>query len=197
MKSPCAALLMFCTLLAAAPATKPADQKPPDPKPSEPFDSITRKDIDAITYEDAAIDNGFVTPLAQDLAHLDGDDDRKNRYEDFVDKLSDWEPGREKALGQRVRNWMAVCTFGDLGRSEFEAEVPYAVFEKIKKDIPRDQLIKALAWVILKPNEGKTITKAPDLGVEDELDEEQVRLRSAIYAKKLLGRLLGKLPPKE
>ena len=185
-------ILLAVVLAAAAPATKPAEKKA-----VEPYESITQKEIDAITYEDAAVDNGFVTPLAQDLSHLDGDDDRKNRYEDFVDKLADWEPGKEKALGQRVRNWMAVCTFGDLGRSEFEGEVPYAVFEKLRKDVPKEQLVKALAWVILKPGDGKTVTKAPDLGVDDELDEEQVRLRSAIYAKKLLGRLLGKLPPKE
>lgn len=181
--------LLAAALTAAAPATSPADKKP-----AEPFDSITQQQIDAITYDDVAVDNGFVTPLARDLSHLDGDDERKGRFEDFVDRLEDWQPGKDQSVAQRVRNWMAVCTFGDLGRSEFEAEVPYAVFEKLKQDTPRDQLIKALAWVILKPNEGKTVTKAPELGVDDELDEEQVRVRSAIYARKLLGRLMGKLP---
>jgi hypothetical protein len=191
MMLPARAMLAMLLLaaLAAAPATRPAEKRA-----AEPFESITQQQIETITYDDVAVDNGFVTPLAQDLKHLEGDDERKGRFEEFVDKLEEWGPGKEKAVGQRVRNWMAVCTFGDLGRSEFEGEVPYAVFEKLKEEMPRDQLIKALAWVILKPNEGKTVTKAPELGVEDELEEEQVRLRSAVYAKKLLGRLMGKLP---
>jgi hypothetical protein len=181
---PVSTLAIACVILLTAAAPE-----------KEPYEAITDKEIASITYEDASIDNGFVTPLAKDLSHLD--EDRKKRLDEYENKLDDWEPGKEKKLGQRVRNWMAVTTYADLGRSEFEAEVPYVVFERLRKEIPKDKLIKALAWVILKPQEGKTVTKAPDLGVDEDLDEGEVRARSAIYAKKLLGRLLGKLPPKE
>jgi len=190
-------IALFLALLLALTATLHAQDKKPAAKEEakDPSEAITQKEIDSINYDNAAVDNGFVTPLAQDLSHLD--DDRKLRLDEFTDKFEDFKSGQEKQVGQLVRNWMAVCTYGDLGRSEFEAEVPYVVFEKLKKDIPREKLIKALAWVIVKPKEGTTVTKAPELGIEDELDENEVRARSAIYAKKLLGRLVGKLPPKE
>lgn len=186
---PIAALTLFLACLPALAA------EPAAPPAAEPFEAITQKQIDAITYDDAAVDQGFVTPLAKDLSHLD--DERKQRLDAFEDKLDQWKPGQEKAVGQRVRNWMAACTYADMGRGEFEAEVPFVIFERLRKEVPKDQLIKALAWVILEPKAGTTVTKAPELGVDEDLDEDQVRARSAIYAKKLLGRLLGKLPPKE
>jgi len=61
----------------------------------------------------------------------------------------------------------------------------------------KEKLTKALAYIILKPDDGKLALKAPDLGFEDDAPEADVRERHVIYAKKLLGRLVGKLPPKE
>ena len=167
-------------------------QEKPAEKPV--WESITDKEIDAITYEDAEIDRGFVTPLAEDLNHLD--EDSRTRLDELADKFDEWLPGQEKEIGQRVRNWMCLATFPDLGRAEFEAELPYVIFEHLKKEIPEQQLKKALAWVILKPKEGKAVLEAKPLGMEGPVDEGPVRQRAAIYAKKLLGRLVGKLPPK-
>jgi hypothetical protein len=181
-----AAMISRPLALAAEKKKEPAKQ---------PWELITDKQIDAITYEDAEDDLGFVTPLAPDLSNLD--DDTKKRLDEFADKLDTWEPGDEKELGQQVRNWMCLCTFADLGHSEFEAEIPYVVFDRLKKDLPKEKLKKALAWVILKPDEGKAVLSARDLGFEEPLEEAEVRERAAIYAKKLLGRLVGKLPPKE
>lgn len=183
-------LAALCLVLASAGFTF-AQEKPAE---KQPWESITDEQIDAITYEDAEIDRGFVTPLAEDLNHLD--EESLKRLEELVEKFDDWLPGQEKDIGQRVRNWMCVATFADLGRAEFEAELPYVIFEHLKKEIPEQQLKKALAWVILKPKEGKAVLEAKPLGMEGPVDEGPVRQRSAIYAKKLLGRLVGKLPPK-
>ena len=75
--------------------------------------------------------------------------------------------------------------------------MPYVIFEKLKREMPREKLTKALAYIILKPDEGKMVLQAPDLGFEEDAPEPDVRERHVIYAKKLLGRLVGKLPPKE
>ena len=180
-------------LLLAADAPKKPTTTPA--KPAEPWQAITDKEIASITYEDAEVDSGFVTPLAQDLSNLD--DDSKKEMEQFGEKLDQWIPGQEKDLVQQLRNWMCLCTFADLGRGLFEAEVPYVIFEKLKREMPREKLTRALACIILKPDEGKLVLQAPDLGFEEDAPEADVRERHVIYAKKLLGRLVGKLPPKE
>ena len=185
-------LILSCLALLGADAAKPTTAPA---KPAEAWEKITDKEIASITYEDAEVDSGFVTPLAQDLSNLD--DDSKKELDQLAEKLDQWVPGQEKDLVQQVRNWMCLCTFADLGRGLFEAEVPYVVFEKLKREMPREKLTKALACIVLKPDEGKLVLKAPDLGFEEDAPEADVRERHVIYAKKLLGRLVGKLPPKE
>jgi len=173
-----------------------ADEKK-DAKPAakEPYETITDAEIDKIDYEDAAIDQGVVTPLAKDLSHLD--DETKKKLQETDDKLDGWEPGVDKSIGQQVRYWVALCTLQDIGHGEFEAEIPYLIFERLKKEVPKEKLVKALAWVILKPDEGKIVKKCSEIGVDDDQEEAEIRDRSVIYAKKLLGRLKGKLPPKD
>jgi len=186
-------LILSLLFLLGADAPKKPTTAPA--KPIEPWEKITDKDIASINFEDAQEDQGFVTPLAQDLSNLD--DDSKKELNNLADKMDNWVPGQERDLAQQIRNWMCLCTFADLGRGLFEAEVPYVVFEKLKRDTPKEKLTKALAYIILKPDEGKLVLKAPDLGFEDDAPEADVRERHVIYAKKLLGRLVGKLPPKE
>lgn len=161
----------------------------------EPFEAVTDKEIEAIEYDDAVEDNGFVTPLAENLEHLEGDS--KKDFDEFAGKFEDWKPGQEEDLTQKVRNWICLATLSDVAHGQFEREAPYAIFERLKRDIPREKLIKATAWIVLKPDLGTVLTEAPDLGLEGAVDETVVRERAQIYAKKLLGRLLGKLPPKE
>ena len=65
----------------------------------------------------------------------------------------------------------------DFIRRLFEAEVPYVVFEKLKREMPKEKLTKALAYIVLKPDEGKLVLKAPDLGFEEDAPEADVRER--------------------
>ena len=171
------------------PATTKASTKPV--KAKDPLDQITQKQIDEITYDDLPPDQGFVTPLAENLDNLD--DDSQKRLNEWMNKVNDWAGARDENAGQRVRNLLAVASLADLGRGEFEAETAYVIFEKLRGEVDKDVLIKACAWIILKPEEGKTPTKVPELGWEDELDETMVRERVPLYAKKLLARLLGKV----
>src|ERR1041385_4374202 len=63
------------------------DEKKDEKKPvaKEPFEAITDAEIDKIDYDDAAIDQGVVTPLAKDLSHMD--DEGKKKLQEMDDKL--------------------------------------------------------------------------------------------------------------
>lgn len=181
---------------AAAPSTqaKAATQAATKPR-EDAYKAITQKEIDGITFDDIEDDAGFITPLAADLDNLD--DDSKKRLDEWVAKLNDWPGSKVEDIGQRVRNLLHVCSLADMVHSEFEGETAFVVFDKLKSEIDKDVLIKACAWIILKPNDGKAITKVPELGWDDDADEDALRERAQMYAKKLLGRLEGKLPPKQ
>jgi hypothetical protein len=165
---------------AVAPAAVPA------------YEEITEQEIAAISFEDVEVDDGFVLPVAPDLKHLD-EADRK-RLDEWVSRLEKWNPGRDPDLGQRVRYLMSVAALGDLLRSEFEGEIAHVIFERLRKQVPKAKLVKAAAWVVLRPGEGRVVLSVPALDLEGEVDEDSVRERASLYAKKLLGRLLGKLP---
>lgn len=174
------------TTPATSPTTKQADQ--------EPYESITEKDIAAIVFDDLPPDQGFISPVAEGLDNLD--DVSRKRLEDLQAALDEWGPGMDKSVAQRVRYWMSLCCIPDLGRAEFESELPYTVFERMKAEIPAYKLKKSLAWIILKPNDGKVVNKCVEIDAPDPIDEELIRERHVIFAKKLLGRILGKLPEK-
>src|SRR3954464_595953 len=185
------------------PATKPATTQAATQaaaaaapaKPENSYNAITQKDIDEIKFDDVEDDTGFITPLAADLDNLDNDS--KKRLDDWTAKLSDWAGAKEENVPQRVRNLMSVACLADMIHSEFEGETAYVIFDKLKSEVDKDQLIKACAWMVLKPNEGRCITRIPELGWDEEVEEDGIRERSSMYAKKLLGRLVGKLPKKD
>lgn len=189
---------------APKPTTAPATQsvattrkvvETPEQKVRASIAKITKKEIDAITYEDVEEDTGFILPLAADLDYLD--DDTKRRLDDWTAKVQDWPGSREEFTPQRVRNLMTVCALSDMIHGEFEREAPYVIFDMLKAEVDKEELTKICAWMALKPDEGRVITRIPELGWDDEVDEASVRERASLYAKKLLGRLVGKLPRKE
>lgn len=185
--------LIVCIAL-AAPGVAWAKDAPKN-KEKDPSAAITPEHIKSITYEDATDDRGYVGPVAPNLDRLT--DEQREKLDAFVAKLDEWKPGNEGPLGQRVRYLMNVAAMADIGRSEFEGETAYVIFQRLQEQVTdKDALTKAAAWVVLKPNEGKVVTSAPALGMENVIPEADVRERSALYAKKLLGRVLGKLPAK-
>lgn len=185
------------TVPSSVAGTEPAattEPSAPSGSPSDPlWKSITRKQIDSITYDDLEPDSGPVTPL---LSSLDGlDDDAKKRLDLFSERLTDWPPANVPDLVQRVRSLVSVAAVADLLQDEQEAAFPYVIFDKLKFDIPEPDLIKALAYIILNPDEGTVVTDAKDLGINGDTDEGQVRQRVTAYSKKFLFRLLNKGKP--
>ena len=177
----------------SAATTKP--QMSPEAKVRASINSITKKQIDEITYEDVEEDTGIILPIVNTLD--DVDNDTRKRLDDFMAKVQDWPGAKDDNVPQRVRNLMTVCALSDMIHGEFEREAPYMIFDLLKAEVEKDELIKVCAWMTLKPDEGRQITRIPELGWEDEVDEASVRERASGYAKKLLGRLLGKLPKKD
>jgi hypothetical protein len=100
---------------------------------------------------------------------------------------------------QRVRNLILVAVVPDvLQEDQLEPFVPRVVLDRLRKDYPRDQLVRLLAWIATHPDEG-TIDAADRVadacvplrgGVTD---RALVRERVGIYARKMLGRVTGRI----
>ncbi len=162
----------------------------------EPYKAVTQQQIDAITYEDCEDDDGVTFPFFANLDRIGDNEDRKKSFEEWKEKLEKWDCNNEEKIGQKVRNYISLMALVDILQMEFEGETPKVLLERMKKEIPKDDLIKAAAYVALKPDEGKVIDKCKDLDIDDGAAEDRVRERLSTYAKKVLGRLIGKLPPK-
>jgi ABC-2 type transport system permease protein len=89
---------------------------------------------------------------------------------------------------------LSVAAVADIGADLREAEIGRLVFDELQSRYGREELSHLLAWVILRPKDGMVITRVPELRLRRELAEPIIRERSVLYAKKYLGRLLGKIP---
>ena len=111
-------------------------------------------------------------------------------------RLPAWKPGLVGDPVQRVRNHLFVAVVPDLFQLPIERFVPHIVFDQLQAIIPKADLVKILYWIALHPAEGddKALDDLHSLGLGNGPNEpEEVRDRTAIYAVKLLGRLMGKI----
>ena len=172
------------------PATNPTETAVEPIAPHEPWFKITQAQVNSITYDDLPDDTGAVAPFAANADSLDND--TKQRLDDLANNLLDWRPGQVADVGQRVRNLLCVCAVPDIAEDLLESYAPGVVLDFMKMNIQRDELIKALAWVALEPNDGTVVTNLKELGFEGDMPEDTVRERTQMYARKFLFRLLGK-----
>jgi ABC-2 type transport system permease protein len=157
----------------------------------EPYQSITDAQINSITYEDLPTDDDTVTPLAKPGEHLVGDD--LERMIDFKNKLDAWPPAHVDSPLQRVRNLLSAAAVADVTQDPLEGQIARAVFDRVQADFDKGELEHILAWIILNPNDGTVITQAPELDLTGSVNSDTVRDRDSMYARKFLGRLLGKI----
>lgn len=153
-------------------------------------ESITPVQMDAITYEDLPGDNELVTRLAPPFRKTV---DPKPLGE-CISKLKTWPSAQVSDPAQLVRNLLSVAAIADIAQDLNEAEIARAVFDELQERIGRDRLRRSLAAVIFSADAGAVIVTAPELGLHRHPPEALVRERSVLYAKKYLGRLLGKIP---
>jgi ABC-type transport system involved in cytochrome c biogenesis permease component len=157
--------------------------------PAAAYESITDEQAGQITYDDLPGDNELVTRLAPPF-----DTDKETPFvSEFAAKLKAWPPGLVANPAQRVRNLLSVAAIADISADLREAEIGRIVFDELQGSHKHAELRRMLAWIILHPDEGLFIQQAQELGLLKHPPEPLVRERSLLYAKKYLGRMLGKL----
>ena len=159
---------------------------PVSPEPAA-WASITETQIAEIGFDNLPADDGIVAALAPPTLE-------SARSREFARKLAAWPQGKLDEAGQSVRNLVSLAAVADLCTDPREAEIGRLVFRQISSRFEPAVARRALAWIILNPEDGQVVTKAPELGLFRHPPERLVRQRSVIYAEKYLGRLVGKIP---
>ena len=148
--------------------------------------SITEAQIAGIPFVNLPEDHGVVAALAADGVE-------SAQGAEFARKLAAWRPGKVDDAGQSVRNLVSVAAVADLCADPRESEIARLVLRLVRSRFDPATARQALAWIILNPEDGQVLTKAPELGLPRHPPERLVRQRSVIYAEKYLGRLMGKI----
>jgi ABC-2 type transport system permease protein len=156
----------------------------------ETYQSITSDQINSITFDDLSDDGSLVTPIVDSPADLPPA--IKDWMNGFSTKLAAWPPGKVADPLLQTTNLLSVAAIADLNEFQYEGEVPIVVFAQLRSQIPQAELEQILAFLVLHPPDG-VLTSAPELGIPGQADSRQVTGRLTQYARKLLGRLLGKL----
>jgi len=173
---------------------KPAETKPAETKPAEAPKEPTEEQIANIKWEEWSADNTFVGAFARDFSRNDEFPERKTDWEDFLAKFAVWAPGHVFDNTEKVRNLIGACALMDIGQGQFEAELPLFVYQRLRREVPDDKLKSILIAMAFHPNDGSVISTAPELNLDIGVGEDQIRERLQIFAVKMLGRMLGKLP---
>ena len=171
---------------------KQAQPGPDIPLPAS-WQVVTLADIEReIVYDRLPLDRSVVTPIA--TADQEPEADLSAELAGIQDALLTWPPGLVADKVQQTRNLLYVLGVHDVAQTALEAYLPAIVFDRIMHEVPREDLLKALFWIAIHPEQGPMITPddTRDLAIRGvPTDEEEVRNRAAIYAVKLLGRLTG------
>jgi hypothetical protein len=179
--------------------SKPSTSGPPSPpllpEPAS-WQDVTAAHIDEIVFPRLPSDAGVVAPIARPDEPLDPE--LEQELEEVRSRLVTWAPGRVADPVQRVRNVLYVAAVPDVFQIPLERYLPHVVFERLQGDVPKGDLIKILFWVATHPAGGDDSAvddlRSAGLNVNGPGDMEQTRERVMLYALKLLGRLVGKIP---
>jgi ABC-type transport system involved in cytochrome c biogenesis permease component len=148
--------------------------------------SITEAQIAEIGFDGLPSDNDIVAGLAPPTL-----DPALNK--DLAAKLAGWPRGKLDDSGQSIRNLVSIAAVADLCADPRESQIARLVFRQIRSGFEPAVARQALAWIILNPEDGQVVRKAPEFELFRHPPERLVRQRSVVFAQKYLGRLLGKL----
>ena len=158
-----------------------------------PWDSITDQQINFYTFKGLPPDDGTIAPVSPSATDLPVPEEQQ-RMDQIRKRLETWAPGHVEDDGQRVRNLLSAAAVADYAQDALEGPIARAVFDQLQAELDKDELIHILTWIIVAPDQGAVIVDAPEIDIHGPVNEDVVRTRDSIYAQKLLGRLLGKLP---
>jgi ABC-2 type transport system permease protein len=156
----------------------------------EDYTTITESQLAGITYDDLPGDNELATRLAPPFTSAPAID-WGNAYRV---RLAGWPPAQDRSPVQAARNLLSVAAIADVSADLKEAEIGRAIFDELKARHPEPELRQILAWIIYHPDDGRAVSAAPELGFRRAVAERITRERSVLYAKKFVGRLLGRIP---
>jgi hypothetical protein len=175
------------------PPPSPRGSGPPEP---ESWQAVTAAHFDEIVFSRLPPDSGVVSPIAPADEPLDPD--VAAEIEEVRNRLPTWRPGHVADPVQRVRNILYVAAVPDVFQMPLERHLPHVVFERLQADVPKGDLTKILFWVATHPMGGDDSAvddlRSAGLRTSGPGDIEQARERVMLYALKLLGRLIGKIP---
>jgi hypothetical protein len=154
------------------------------------WEAVTDDQIVAITYTNLPADSDIVTPLSPPFGRDPG---AGRRIAEFAAQLESWPQAHTGDALKDVRNLLCVASIADVSEDRRESEIARAVFNQLRADHDRAMLRRALAWIILNPKDGALVLDARDLGLRRHPPEWAIRNRNELYARKLLGRLLGRI----
>lgn len=181
-----AAVLAWVAVGATAAAT--GRLRPVGPDEGD-YEAVTDEQIAQVTYDDLPGDNELATRLAPRFGPAEA-----AKMADFRAMLDAWQPGRVEDPAQAARNLLSVAAVADVTANLREAEIARVVFDELRARHARDELERILTWIILEPGKGSVVGRAPELGLRRHPTDSIIRERVTLYAKKLLGRLEGKIP---
>jgi ABC-2 type transport system permease protein len=174
------------------PATPPVA---PSPSPSQTWRDVTRRDIANVAFDRLPKDDGIVAPIAAPAD--EPDPEAASQLDRVYAALPDWQPGQARDPVQRVRNLLYIAAVADIYRMDpLERFLPYAVFDRIQRAVPSDDLPKILYFIALHPNDGddSASRRMSAFGLPDApRDARSLRNRAMLYSFKLLARLTNSL----
>jgi ABC-type multidrug transport system permease subunit len=159
-----------------------------------PWDKITDDQINSLKFDGLPPDDGTVAPVAKSATDI-AVPEVKDRVAKVIEKLASWPLGHNGDDAQRVRNYLSAASIADASEdTDFEGPMARAVFDRLRADFDQTELIHILAYIAIDPDQGTVLEDAPELDVHGPINPDTIRTRNVMYALKLLGRLLGKLP---
>jgi hypothetical protein len=179
--------------------TTPGGEAAGAPPARAPWASVTMEDIGRnLRFDQLPPDGGVVTPVA--ASYQQPDQFIAEQLQCMRQWLPEWEPAKVSDPLQRVQNLLDVAAAADLYQMDaIESLVPHVVFDRLEEDYPKDQLVKMLYWIAMHPDEGAP-PRLDRLGLVcldayGTVSMTELRVRTSIYAAKLLGRLVGFIVP--
>jgi len=164
-------------------------------RPPRSWRGVTSDDIDReIAFNTLPPDDGVVAPIAG--IEEPPDTDVIKQLVRLRRGLADWPPAKVADPVQRVRNYLYVAAVPDVFQIPLERHAPLLVFDRLREEFPKDDLVRLLYWVARHPSDGDSdaLGQLHALGLgSGPSDVEQIRERVSFYALKLLGRLTGKI----
>jgi hypothetical protein len=143
---------------------------------------------------EVAEDGGWVGPVARDLSSLEGDPGAR---EAFTALMAAWRSSAPATAADAVRLGITAMALADMGRCPCEAEFAFAVLGDLVARPDREPVLAAAAALALGEDPTPLPTALPAFGLASEAGADAVRERAGLYAAKLVGRLLGRLPVQE